>query len=196
VGRPAEFCRDEAVTTAMHAFWTKGYDAVSVSELSQAMSITRSSFYNCFKTREALFKEAASLYVQSAPDYFLMSLDADADIVPAIRLALKNLCSERAADPDARGCMIINCLSRVTENDEAAPMLISMMQNKLAHYVTLLEKAIERGEIAKPYNAEMAAQAIMTHMIGINMMCKIVRSEEKLWQATEQFLESIGLKAG
>jgi len=196
VGRPTEFCRDEAVTTAMHAFWAKGYDAVSVSELSQAMSITRSSFYNCFKTREALFKEATSLYVQSAPDYFLMSLDADADIVPAIRQALKGLCSARAADPDARGCMIINCLSRVTENDEAAPMLISMMQSKLAHYVALLEKAVERGEIAKPYDAEMAAQAIITHMIGINMMCKIVRSEEKLWQATDQFLASIGLEAG
>jgi len=195
MGRPAKFCRDEAVVTAMHAFWDKGYEAVSVNELSQAMSITRSSFYNCFGSRDALFEEAIALYIRSAPDYFLLTLAPEAEVVPAFRQALKTLCRDRAADPDARGCMIINCLACANGSNKAAPKLVAMMEEKLDRFSALMETAIRRGEISRSHDPRATAQAILTYMIGVNMICKIVPSEAKLWRATEQFLNGIGLGA-
>jgi len=195
MGRPAQFCKDDAIAIAMDAFWTKGYDGVSVSELSAAMSITRSSFYNCFKTREALFDQVLDLYGKSAPDYCLLDLEPDAAIIPAIRDAFQNLCRDRAADPEAKGCMIINCLAQATLDDKASPPLVAMLKAKIGRYESLLCQAINRGEVPTPLDVQTTAQAIVTFMIGINMVCKIVRNEDELWHMSEIFLNGLGLKA-
>jgi TetR/AcrR family transcriptional regulator, transcriptional repressor for nem operon len=193
MGRPAKFCKDNAIAIAMEAFWTKGYDGVSVSELSAAMNITRSSFYNCFKTREALFNQVLDMYGKSAPDYCLLHLSADAPIVPAIRDAFLKLCRDRAADPEAKGCMIINCLAQATLEDEVSPPLIAMLKVKIGRYEWLLQQAKDRGELDGALDVPTAAQTIITFMIGINMICKVVRSEKALWQSCDTFLNGLGL---
>jgi len=193
MGRPAKFSRDDAVAIAMDAFWAKGYEAVSVSELASAMSITRSSFYNSFKTRDALFDEVIELYSKATPDYFLSELEPGAPIVPAIRGALKSLCQDRASDPRSRGCMIVNCLALVEGQNSAPPQLITMMSAKLERYSSLLVAAVEAGELPSDYEAHDAARAILIHMMGINMMSKVVKDEASLWRSTELFLNGLGL---
>ena len=47
-GRPREFDRDRALARAMRLFWSRGYEATSVSELTEAMGITPPSLYSAF----------------------------------------------------------------------------------------------------------------------------------------------------
>jgi len=195
MGRPAQFRREDAVATAMENFWAKGYDCVSVSELAAAMSITRSSFYNCFKTREALFDDVLDLYAAHTPDYFLSNLDPTVPVVPAIRQAFRNLCRDRAADPDGRGCMIIKCLAQATITSKHTPKLLNLLEAKVSRYERLLNRAITNGEITKAGDVRLMAQTIITYMIGMNTICKLVRSEKELWAIAETFLSTVGLKA-
>ena len=192
MGRPAKFDKDDAVAIAMEAFWDKGYEAVSVSELAAAMSITRSSFYNCFKTRDALFEKVLDLYKLQAPDYCLTQLGPNAPIIPAIRQSIRNLCRDRAADPDARGCLIITSLAQIAAGDITAPPLVEMMKAKIDRFDYLLTTAVERGE-AVIDNPSLAARTLMTHMMGINMICKIIRNEEELWAISDKVLTCIGI---
>jgi len=192
MGRPAKFCKENAVAIAMEAFWDKGYEAVSVSQLAAAMSITRSSFYNCFKTRDALFEKVIDLYKLQAPDYCLTQLGPNDPIIPAMRTSIKNLCRDRAADPDARGCLIITSLAQIAAGDITAPPLVAMMKAKIDRYDFLLTTATERGE-AQISDPSLAARTLLTHMMGINMICKIIRSEEELWAISDQVLTSIGI---
>lgn len=193
MGRPAKFKKEHALEIAVETFWEKGYEATSVNELAKAMSITRSSFYNCFKSREALFDEVLDLYGQSAPDYFLNSLAKDEPIIPAIRKVVRQLCKERASDPEARGCLIINCLAQADMKNNAASHLTATLKARIDRYEALLTKAIKRGEIPPYENVALAAQTLFTHLIGINLISKIVRDEEELWAAAEIALEGLGL---
>lgn len=195
MGRPTKFCRDEAVAVAMDAFWAKGYSAVSVSELAAAMSITRSSFYNSFKTREALFEEVIARYSKNAPDLFLADLPEGAPIIPAIRQALRNLCRMRAADPMSRGCLIINCMALADQDNDAPPQIKAMMETKLARYERLVTRAQKTGELSADTAPKQIAHAIITHMMGINIMCKMHQSEETLWNSTDLFLTALGFEA-
>ena len=47
-GRPRSFDRDQALDVAMYEFWRRGFDAVSVAELTASMGITPPSLYAAF----------------------------------------------------------------------------------------------------------------------------------------------------
>ena len=66
LGRPKEFDRREALEKAMEAFWAKGYEGTSVSDLLEAMGIHRGSMYDTFGDKRSLFLEAASPITGSA----------------------------------------------------------------------------------------------------------------------------------
>jgi len=195
MGRPAKFCKEKAIEIALETFWKKGYEATSVSELSAAMSITRSSFYNCFKTREALFDMVLERYQSRSPDYFLRSLDDNAAIIPAIRRAFKNLCAARAKDPEGKGCLIIKCLTEAANDEDAEPQLAAMMKSKVERYEGLINRAIRRGELPVETDVTLIARTLITQMIGLNIMSKLVRSEDELWTIADTFLNNAGLKA-
>lgn len=61
-GRPREFCVDQALAKALRVFWGKGYDGTSMSDLTEAMGITRPSLYAAFGNKESLFRKALDLY--------------------------------------------------------------------------------------------------------------------------------------
>ena len=61
-GRPREFDPAQALAAALQVFWRRGYEGASISDLTEAMGITRPSLYACFGNKEALFRQALDLY--------------------------------------------------------------------------------------------------------------------------------------
>ena len=104
-GRPAAFSRDDAIEGAMNLFWRDGYAGVSASDLAAAMHIQRSSFYNSFGSREAVFLEALEQYSKNAPDKIIDRLRPGDPVLPAIAALFRELCRQ----PPAAGAF---CASR------------------------------------------------------------------------------------
>jgi TetR/AcrR family transcriptional repressor of nem operon len=49
----------------MNLFWEKGYDSVGIAELETATGLNRSSLYNTFGSKDALFALALERYSQT-----------------------------------------------------------------------------------------------------------------------------------
>ena len=62
MGRHREFDPDEALDTALQVFRRKGYEGTSISDLTDAMGITRPSLYAAFGNKEDLFRKTLDLY--------------------------------------------------------------------------------------------------------------------------------------
>src|SRR3569623_860019 len=75
-GRPREFCVDEALVAALRVFWSKGYEGASMTDLTDAMGITRPSLYAAFGNKEALFRKALDLYEREKLAYIGEALKA------------------------------------------------------------------------------------------------------------------------
>jgi len=63
-GRHRSFDIEAALDNAMEVFWTNGYPGTSLSDLTSAMGINKSSMYTAFGNKEALFKSALDRYVE------------------------------------------------------------------------------------------------------------------------------------
>ena len=62
-GRPRSFDRNQVLGEAARVFWSRGYDAASIEELTEALGIKRSSLYHEFGGKEALFLAAVDHYI-------------------------------------------------------------------------------------------------------------------------------------
>ena len=69
IGRPRAFDADAALERAMLAFWARGYDGTSLSDLTEAMGISRKSLYAAFGNKEELFRKALQRYVEGPASY-------------------------------------------------------------------------------------------------------------------------------
>lgn len=194
MGRPAEFDRDQAVEIVMNDIWLNGFEACSIKAISEKLGITRSSFYNAFGSREALFEEALELYFSQTPDRVLAQVDSTVRIVPMLTKMFKNVCRTRAADPRARGCMAVNCVAELVGVNEAlGPMLERAVLGSLERLEHLLRRAAANGEIEDRGDLREKALALQNLLIGLNVMCKVVRSEKDLWRAARQTLKGLGV---
>jgi TetR/AcrR family transcriptional repressor of nem operon len=194
MGRPSKFDRSEAVTAVMNEIWRRGYEGSSTKALSETLGITRSSFYNAFKGREALFLEALDLYFSQSPDRVLNDVPPDTSILRTLTDMFREVCRVRAADKEARGCLAVNCVAELVGVDETlGPALVSIFQKSLARFESLLARAAARGEIADNGDLHEKALALKNLLVGINLMSKIVRSESELWAIAKHTLNGLGL---
>jgi len=64
-GRPRAFDREAALAQAMRLFWTKGYEATSIADLTNALGVGSTSLYAAFGSKDELYAEAMRLYSTS-----------------------------------------------------------------------------------------------------------------------------------
>jgi TetR/AcrR family transcriptional regulator, transcriptional repressor for nem operon len=194
MGRPPKFDRQAAVEVAMHEIWKNGLEASSAKALSERLGITRSSFYNAFGSREALFKEALDLYFRQAPDRVLAHVGADASVLAVLTRMFRDVCRVRAADPEAKGCMAINCVAELVGVDATlGPVMEGAVRDRLDRLETLLRQAAANGEIRDAGDLKQKALALQNLLMGLNVLSKVVRSEEQLWSGVELALKGLGL---
>ena len=107
VGRPRTFDRDAALDLALDAFWERGYDGTSISELTAAMGIAAPSLYAAFGDKQRLFEEAVARYLVRLEHGRAAALDA-----PTAREAIERILRVSAeghtARPVPRGCLVMS----------------------------------------------------------------------------------------
>lgn len=120
-GRPRNFDRDEAVVSAMHLFWTHGYEGTSLDQLRAAMgSISSASFYAAFRSKEVLYRETVDLYLRTHGQ--VVSALRDDALRPRDRVekALRLSAVMQTAGPHPSGCMVT--LSALVSSADGAPV--------------------------------------------------------------------------
>lgn len=103
--RPA-FDREAGVAIAQALFHERGYDAVSLADLTEAMDIKPPSFYAAYGSKAALFERAMLRYAKEKAlplDELLASGHPPAEALPALLLTAAE---QYGRDSLLRGCMI------------------------------------------------------------------------------------------
>ncbi len=120
-GRPRQFSAQDALQAAVAVFAEKGYEHTSLTDLTQAMGINKTSMYLAFGSKEELFLLAMQTYKQQASAHLAESL-AQQSARDGIR-ALLHAHVDQATSPDQAGMSFIT--QPPLTNAGASPTIIA-----------------------------------------------------------------------
>jgi AcrR family transcriptional regulator len=136
-GRPREFSVDEALAQALRVFWTKGYEGASMTDLTEAMGITRPSLYAAFGNKEELFKKTLDLYERDKLAYVRAALEAPTARGVAERF-LQGALEMQTTGSDPRGCLGV--ISSTACGSEAESIRAEVIQRRASSDAAMRER--------------------------------------------------------
>ena len=158
-----EFIIDEA----FNLFLSHSYEAVSISDISKAIGLTKGALYHHFKNKEELFKSVVDKYL------FIHEVIADIDTVSLYDYILLSIAlSERIIRNLSSSSLVfmpINYMSLFTDAFRHYPGYAEskgeFINNEIEKTKRVLENAIKSGEIREDINPSLIA----TNFFSINM---------------------------
>ena len=106
-GRPRQFDPEQAVATAQRLFHARGYDAVSVADVTDAMGINPPSFYAAFGNKAGLYTRILDRYAGTDAIPIAELLRPDRPVADCLVSVLEEAARRYAADPVASGCLVL-----------------------------------------------------------------------------------------
>ncbi len=106
-GRPRRFDPQEAVATAQHLFHARGYDAVSVADVTEALGINPPSFYAAFGSKAGLYSRVLDHWASTGAIPLNDILRHDRPVAEALAAVLEEAARRYAADSAAAGCLVL-----------------------------------------------------------------------------------------
>jgi len=188
MARTKAFDQTEVLKKIQKLFWDRGFNGTSVDDLVQASGLSRSSLYDTFGDKEALFNAVLKLYRQESTQQLLDLIERSTDIKKTVGeifevVRTTSQCKERM------GCLMVNTAIELAPHEKKVSKLVeeSMEATQLS-LVKAIKKAQTKGNVSKKYSAEGLAILTLTSINGLRVAEKWGTDESTYKQVKEVVL--------
>jgi TetR/AcrR family transcriptional regulator, transcriptional repressor for nem operon len=172
IGRPKNFDQVAALRSAMELFWQRGYAATSLDGLLGVMSLSKSSFYAEFKSKDALYLECLREYQQMIVEHLEQIRLASGSVREFLEKIFEEVIGD-AQSGDPKGCFIVNS---AVEFGQQKSQFSEEVRGALAAVQEAFEKALRigarNGQFASSDSPKVTAKYLTTCISGIRSMIK------------------------
>lgn len=173
MARPREFNESEALGDAMHLFWRRGYECASLSEITRATGLSKSSLYGTFGSKHELLISSLQFYGEHMVAPSLVILEEEPSARDAIAKRFEMIIAGLTGPGPRRGCLIANTTLELGTRDPAvAKCLAAVQSNMEMAYVRVIERGQAAGEIDTAKEAQSLARYIMACLAGMICLSK------------------------
>jgi AcrR family transcriptional regulator len=172
-GRPREFDRSEALAKARDAFWARGYEGTSMTDLVAALGLASARIYAAFGSKEALFREAVALYVAQEGGFAAHALEEEPTARQAIERMLREAVEIYTRREKPKGCMVVSAAANcAAENDGIRDWLAELRRLRTASIVERLERAVKDGELPSKIDAGALGDHYAALLHGLSVQAR------------------------
>jgi len=193
MGRPRGFDENAALEAAMRVFWEKSYEGATLSDLTSAMGINRSSMYAAFGDKAALFRRTMERYREGPMRYMRDALEKPVlrDAVASLLHSTVLFLSQPGQPP---GCFSVQ--AALACGIDAEPIQQAMVEWRKAGEETLRKRFVmarRAGELPKDISPADFARFIATVMAGLAVQAVNGASRDEMKRTADLVLKAIGL---
>jgi len=170
-GRPRKFDPDHATAVAQDLFHARGYDDVSVADVTDALGINTPSFYSAFGSKLGLYNRVIERYSANGAIPLAELLRADRSVAESLGALLAEAARYYSADPAATGCLVLaGCGSGDAEARTAACVAHAAAEQVIFDYIAKRH----------PEQAADVSAYVSTVMNGLSAKARMGQSQERL----------------
>ncbi len=190
-GRPRQFDINEAVAKAGDLFRSRGYDRVTLNDLTGAIGINPPSFYAAFGNKALLFKRIADAYLSG----WLVDIRAAFDDAPGLEQGLQRLvvdAARRFAWRESEGGAWGGCLLLEAANNCSDALVVAHIRKARLTVAASLYRGISREA---PEQVVTLTDHVMLLLVGISAMARDGVAEERLVPLAGQAARALAVHA-
>lgn len=151
----------------MGVFWEKGYDAASISDLTEAMGINRFSLYDTFGDKHELYLKALDSYDQSVVERFVEKINA-VNTIDDLEAHFSMIIDYQNTNTNSACCMIHKAAITHSAIDDATKKRVECVRNRMhAALCEALERIKDAGELRSDVNVSDAAWMLKICQSGL-----------------------------
>lgn len=192
MARHKAFNTVDVIEEAMQVFWTQGYEATSLSDLTWAMGLSKSSFYETFGSKHDLFLVAIEHYKNTVTAKITDAVEINAPARRVIESLFDRALERILSDDGRRGCFLNNTAAAVAIHDAAAQ---SGVREGLGVMEDAIHQLVIRGQremqINPAHDPRRLARFIISSLNGMLVIGKANPDREVLGDIAKVSLASL-----
>jgi TetR/AcrR family transcriptional regulator, transcriptional repressor for nem operon len=174
MARPREFDEVEVLEAAGATFWAKGFEATTTRDLTDCTGLTQSSIYAAFGDKRGIFLRSLRHYVGSILHERIVRLEATKSPGQAIVGFFREIVDRSLADPQHRGCLLVNATLEATADDPELQMYLADETMRIEQFFLRCAAAGQRsGEISTGFRAEDQARSLLALLLGLRVLARV-----------------------
>jgi TetR/AcrR family transcriptional repressor of nem operon len=194
MGRPREFDEEQVLEAAGDVFWARGYEATSTRDLTECTGLTQSSIYAAFGDKRGIFLRSLRHYLDSILRERIARLEATKSPGLAISGFFSEVIERSLADPQHRGCMLVNTALEATPDDPELQRYVAAETVVLEQFFRRCVSAGQRsGEITSKQPADDLARNLLAVLLGLRVLARVRPDPRLLAGLVRPALSMLGL---
>ena len=173
MARPQEFETTQALRTAMHVFWEKGYEAASLADILAATGLSKSSLYATFGDKRELFLAAFDVYRKEQFTFLHQILTNGEPARQSIETFFRQGIAHSRDETQSYGCMTANEAVELAPSDADIQHLVAQDFQAIEDaFVQAITRGQTDGSIASRQDPRALARFLVVGLQGLKVMSR------------------------
>ena len=178
MARPREFDEVDVLDAAVECFWARGYEATSMRDLIDRSGVACASLYNAFGGKRGLYRKALDHYVEGSVAERIARCEG-LEPREAISAFFAEIVERSLADPEHKGCMLVNAAFDAGGDDEFRVVAGDLLARIEAFFERCAAKGRRQGALGGSLPPKDVAAHLLALLVGLRVLAR-VRPERAL----------------
>lgn len=164
---------DQTLDKAMRVFWSHGYEATSINDLTHGMGINRGSMYSTFGDKRSLFIAALRRYDTQCRKAQLVALERQHSPKAAIKALFESWIDSTLSERSSDGCFLTNTALELAAHDPEIGTIVAKSQKDIEKFFRrLVRNGQATGEIPPDRDPANLARSLIATLLGLLVLSR------------------------